>query len=519
MPRLPDLPGTPGPGAPRLPNPLGNPLIPAIPPSGQAPSSPVPRRSSYDPYAPGGNAVGPPQPPVYGPSLPATTATGDLTPYTWAVAFLQGLGMPTSGSNIEFVMSWEEAEGGNWGNNARYNPLNTTQPGYGGTGINSVGVQAYPSWSAGLQANIQVIKNGYYNQILGLLRQGNASPQDMANAVANSPWGTQPFSGAMVGPQAAYSGGPIDVNTAVGGAAGLPPDPYQNVAAPQLSLDALRSQYPLVAAVVNAVPELKDIFQQAVSGNWSTDRFIAAVQNSTWWATHSDTARQVFALMLSDPATYQRQIDQLEANLTNFAAQIGARPDHQQVLGLAIDALTNGYNQNQAVLRQKFAQYVTPASGLHFGGEAGSDESQLRQAMMDLGVFLPENVLDQNIRSIVGGTSDVNAVTAQLRTQAQAAYPAYADEIKNGMNVSTIAEPYMQQAMQLLEKGPGEVNIMDPLIKGALQNTVDGKPTPMSLTDFENQVRQQPDWLHTDNARDSIMQVAHQVLQQFGFAY
>lgn len=468
---------------------------------------------------------------IYDPPLtnysPATTPTdttnpapsAPMTPYTWAVAFLQGLSLPTTGTNIEFVMSWEQAEGGHWSDSAKYNPLNTTQPGFGGVGINSVGVKAYPSWTAGLQANITVIRNGYYTQILNLLRQGNANPQDLASAVANSPWGTQPFSGALVGPQADYSGPAIDPNTAGGSQPGLSPNPYQDIAAPQLSLDALRSQYPLVAAVVNAVPELQKIFQEAVAKNWSTDAFISAVQNSHWWATHSDTARQVFALMLSDPATYQRQIDNLQATLSNFAAQLGARPDHQSILNLAIDALTNGYQDNQAMLREKFAQYVTPASGLHFGGEAGSDESQLRQAMMDLGVFLPENVLDQNIRSIVGGTSDVNAVEAQLRSQAQAAYPAYAKEIQNGMNVSTIAEPYMQQAMQLLEKGPGEINIMDPLIKGALQHTVDGKPTPLSLTDFENLVRQQPDWLHTDNARDSMMSVAHQVLQNFGLVF
>lgn len=503
---------------PRLPDPLANPLAPAVTPP-PAFHDTKPPRSYYNPYAVDAGSYNPNASASAGPPPAAGASPTNMTPYTWAVAFLQGLGMPTTGTNIEFIMSWEQAEGGHWSDAARFNPLNTTQPGYGGVGINSVGVKAYPSWSAGLQANIQVIKNGYYTQILNGLRQGNANPNDLATYVTNSPWGTRSFSGALVGPQAAYTGPPIDVNTASGSMPGLPPDPYQNIAVPQLSLDALRSQYPLVAAVVNAVPELQKIFQQAVSGNWSTDAFISAVQNSNWWATHSDTARQVFALMLSDPATYQRQVDNLEATFTNFAAQLGARPSHQQILNLAIDALTNGYQDNQAMLREKFAQYVTPASGLHFGGEAGTDESQLRQSMMDLGVFLPENVLDQNIRSIVGGTSDVNAVQAQLRTQAQATYPAYADEIKNGMNVSTIAEPFMQQAMQLLEKGPGEINILNPLIKGALQNTADGKPAPMSLTDFENLVRQQPDWLHTDNARDSMMSVAHQVLQNFGFTF
>jgi hypothetical protein len=73
--------------------------------------------------------------------------------------------------------------------------------------------------------------------------------------------------------------------------------------------------------------------------------------------------------------------------------------------------------------------------------------------------------------------------------------------------------------MQLLEKGPGEINILNPMIKSALQNTVGGKPTPLSLTDFENMVRERPEWLQTDNARDALMQTAHQVLTNFGFTY
>lgn len=290
-------------------------------------------------------------------------------------------------------------------------------------------------------------------------------------------------------------------------------------AQPVLSLDALKQSAPLVAALITSVPEINGIFQKAVAGSWSTDKFISAVQNSHWWATHSDAARQAFLLLKTDPATWNRQVTQLESVLNNMASQLGALPTNSQLYALAVDALTNGYDQNQAVLRQKFAQYVNPVSGLHFGGEAGTDETQLRQDMMNLGVFLPENVLDQNLRNIIGGTTDVQAIQAQLRTQAAATYPAYAKQINSGMNVSDIADPFMQQAQQLLEKGPGEINIMNPLIKGALQNTVNGVPTPMSLTDFEARVRQQPDWLHTQNAQDSIMQTAHKVLTDFGFAF
>ena len=288
---------------------------------------------------------------------------------------------------------------------------------------------------------------------------------------------------------------------------------------PVLSLDMLRSEYPTVAALITTVPELQNIYNQAVSGTWSTDRFIAAIQNSHWWASTSGTARQAFTTMKTDPATWHQNINNLQAQMTNTAAQLGVTLTPQQAQQIAVDAITNGYDQNTAVLSQKMAEFLRPASGNHFGGQAGSYEDQLRQAMTQLGVFMPEAQLDNQIKQIVAGKQSVQGVTAQLRTQAASMYPAYSNQINSGMNLSDIASPYMQRAQQLLEMGPGSVNIQTPMIRSALQYTQDGKPTAMPMYNFEKQVRQDPRWLSTDNAQDSFMSNAHQVLVNFGFAY
>lgn len=288
---------------------------------------------------------------------------------------------------------------------------------------------------------------------------------------------------------------------------------------PVLSLDQLRSEYPTVAALITSIPELQQIYNQAVSGTWSTDKFIAAIQNSTWWSQTSSTARQAFATMKSDPATWNQNINNLQAQMTNTAAQLGVTLTPQQAQQIAVDAITNGYDQNTAVLDQKMAAFLKPASGNHFGGQAGSYEDQIRQSMMDLGVFMPESQLDNQIQQIVAGKQSVQGVNAQLRTQAASMYPAYSSQINNGMNLSDIASPYMQRAQQLLEMGPGSVNIQTPMIKQALQYTQNGSPTAMPMYDFEKQVRQDPRWLSTDNAQDAFMSNAHQVLVNFGFEY
>jgi hypothetical protein len=288
---------------------------------------------------------------------------------------------------------------------------------------------------------------------------------------------------------------------------------------PVLSIDQLRSTYPTVAALITSVPELQDIYNQAVSGTWSTDKFIAAIQNSKWWAATSSTARQAFATMKADPATWNQNINNLQAQMTATAAQLGVTLTPQQAQQIAVDAITNGYDQNTAVLDQKMAAFLKPTSGNHFGGQAGSYEDQLRQSMLSLGVFMPESQLDSQIQQIVAGKQSVQGVSAQLRTQSASMYPAYSNQINSGMSLSDIASPYMQRAQQLLEQGPGSVNIQTPLVKSALQYTQNGQPTAMPMYDFEKQVRQDPKWLATNNAQDSFMSNAHQVLVNFGLEY
>jgi peptidoglycan hydrolase CwlO-like protein len=117
---------------------------------------------------------------------------GSYTQLSWAKALLEKLRVPVTGPNVAAVTAWELAEGGHWHNTAHYNPLNTTQPMPGATSMNSVGVKAYSSWTQGFAATLKTIHNGYYEGILAALRRGDDA-QAVADAVADSPWGTNSF--------------------------------------------------------------------------------------------------------------------------------------------------------------------------------------------------------------------------------------------------------------------------------------------------------------------------------------
>lgn len=125
-------------------------------------------------------------------STSLNVGAGDVTPASWAQALLGGLGIAATTENVRAIVAWERAEGGHWSNSARFNPLNTTQQMPSSQSMNSVGVQAYTSWSQGIAATVQTLRNGRYEGVLVALRQGQCAPC-VASAVGASPWGTGRF--------------------------------------------------------------------------------------------------------------------------------------------------------------------------------------------------------------------------------------------------------------------------------------------------------------------------------------
>ena len=119
----------------------------------------------------------------------STLLTGTVTPTTFATALLSYLGLPTNQANIDAVVSWERAEGGNWNNTAAYNPLNTTLQMPGSSSQNKAGVQAYTSWDQGLAATAQTLEQTNMTPIRQALATGGGC-QGLADALSQAPWGT-----------------------------------------------------------------------------------------------------------------------------------------------------------------------------------------------------------------------------------------------------------------------------------------------------------------------------------------
>lgn len=289
-----------------------------------------------------------------------------------------------------------------------------------------------------------------------------------------------------------------------------------------LDPETLAGMYGLASATINANGELKRLFNQAVAGQWSADRFTAALKNTNWWRTTSDSARQFFMLKTSDPATFNAKWQQaaMHANdigvklgIWNMASEgtsFGGRMD-QLLRRAALHVLQDGWNDAQ--LTDWLGQYVRVNNGVMWG-QAGEQWDALHQYAYQQGMQYQWQWYYNAARQIVSGQTTLENAQATIRHQAAARYGAWADQINAGQNVIDLASPYIKAVSDILEVPQGSVDLTNKYVQQAMT----GK-TQTSLWQFEDTLRNDPTWVKTDNARESIMGVAHTVLKDFGLAY
>lgn len=99
----------------------------------------------------------------------------------WEQDVLRALGDVPTSADIQFLDSWQRAEGGG----AVYNPLNTTLTEPGATDYNTVGVKNYTSPAQGAQATAQTLEGATaYAPIVQALATGNPYTYDRSSIAA-----------------------------------------------------------------------------------------------------------------------------------------------------------------------------------------------------------------------------------------------------------------------------------------------------------------------------------------------
>jgi hypothetical protein len=283
----------------------------------------------------------------------------------------------------------------------------------------------------------------------------------------------------------------------------------------KLDPQELAAEYGWSYAFLNSNPDLKKVFGQAVSGNWTPDKFKAEIMTTNWWKENSDTAKQTAMTKITDPATYSANLAAMSMKIQDMAGQMGAAIPSGKLGSLAANALSANLTDEQ--LKYTLGSYIDFTAKGTLGGAAGAFQHVINQYAYSQGVTLSDQAVKNQAALIAKGLMTQDDALAQVRQSAISTFPQYEQQLNAGQTMSNIAAPYAQVASNLLEQPDSTFNVNHPLIRSAL-NKVDpnGQPTGQTLSEFEASVKQSPQWLQTNNARDSLMGIGHSVLQQMG---
>lgn len=134
------------------------------------------------------------------------------------------------------------------------------------------------------------------------------------------------------------------------------------------------------------------------------------------------------------------------------------------------------------------------------------------------GIQLSDNAAKDYALGISSGKLGEDTVFNTIRESAANAFPSLGDKIKSGINLKTLADPYIQSMSNILEIPDTGIDLFDPKIRSAMSYTMpDGKVGTKSIYDFEKELRQDPRWQFTNNAREQASSIATTVLKDFGF--
>lgn len=455
-----------------------------------------------------------------GGSKPAESKVDPSDGYTareWAIALLKRLGDPTTSANISALMAWMRAEGGHWENTAQFNPLNTTQamPGDAGA-MNDAGVRVFSSWDQGLEATVRTLQNGRYGQILQALKSGH-SPGAVLNAVVASPWSSYP-NGISLNGSESYGRNPAGHggNAGAEGVPGAGQEP--DIGDVHFDQSLLEKQYGSIAVALDDL-ELKNLVHKAVNQGWDDETFQAHLLNTKFYQKHTDAQKNWLLLQATRPAEARHELNtQLRAvKQASVALGVTLTPDEEK--HIAEQSLLNGWQDDSAKLQAAIGAHFQMKQA-HAQGSAGTLQDQFNQLAANYGIKVSNDTVERWIKRNFTGRMTPDDVKSFFEQQAMTMYPGLADKIKQGLSVADVAATYRDSMAQLLELDPNTIDVFDPTVRKALQYQPDPtKPSElMPLWQFEQQVRQDPRWLNTSNAKQSAMDTGISILKDFGLA-
>ena len=300
--------------------------------------------------------------------------------------------------------------------------------------------------------------------------------------------------------------------------------------APAVEPDPKTSYISALREVIKSLPkadkaEVDNLIKQAQAGKWDEKAFNAALQGTNWWQS-SLPSLQAYFIESHDPRNKGTFAEKMQIATDNVAANLeklgitatqtdpitGKFYDNTKTIqGIAAMAMMNGWNDNQ------LQSHLAETAQLHFngGGQIGTTIDNIKLNAMRYGVNVDDNYLKQIQFSLLDPTDgrDERYYINEMKNQAVDMYKPFADQIKNGRTLYEVTNNYRTKMSGLLETDASNISWKD--LMGKVVDPATGNARVES--EFIKQIKQDPLWQTTKNAKETYSNMALDLMKQFGF--
>jgi len=272
--------------------------------------------------------------------------------------------------------------------------------------------------------------------------------------------------------------------------------------------------------------EIDGLFDKASKEGWTAEQFQMQLEGTSWWQTTLPSLRSWY-LDTHDPRKQSTTVELIRnkvASVSSYLEQLGitvqgidpvtgkAFDKTGYVSGIAQEAVKNGWNDNQ------LRDYLAQQSPIVFtgGGEIGSSLSKIRDTAYAYGVKLDpayEKMINNSLLDSSDGR-DAQYYIAEMRRQSleNPNNKAFSEALNSGRTLYEATRSYRGQMAGLLEVDESNVS-WDDLMKKAVDNTTGAART---FADFTKQVKSDPLWQQTRNAKETYSSNALDLAKMFG---
>lgn len=199
--------------------------------------------------------------------------------------------------------------------------------------------------------------------------------------------------------------------------------------------------------------------------------------------------------------------------ITDWIVQQGFSLDDAAITRITNQAISLGLSPSSPQIKNLVDAEYTYAPGSTLGGLSGRRLQVLRQTAAANGLDLEKDFagnLDNWITRMSKG-EDVETFNSIIRNAAKIGLPEDIGRmLDQGMNLDTILSPYKNAYASTLEIDPNSITLKD-----VLQKAITDKGF-VPVYKFKVDLRKDPRWQNTDNARQEASTVAYNILRDFG---